>query len=331
MGPRLCRLPGADYNESARGTRAQPLFSAAKLSELSRRHLGFLVFLVGSSLVFWMPLRRLINFSFNYDYASHILFIVPISAYLIFEKRHEIFSNVNFDLLPGSFLILAGLILAWFAETHLPSSRPGNASSVLILAIVIIWISGFLFFYGAAAFSIARFPLLFLLLIVPIPGIFIDKIIVFLQTGSEVVAYWLLRLLQVPVFEQGFILQLPTLSIEVAKECSGVRSSLGLLITTLLVGEFSLRTGWRKALFTFSALPILVVKNGVRIATICLLSIYVNRGFLHGWLHTSGGVVFYLLGLAVLGPILVALRKSEERNGAAAALSSAPLLSSRQK
>ena len=61
------------------------------------------------------------------------------------------------------------------------------------------------------AFTRARFPLLFLLFLVPIPDFLLDKVVFLLQAGSAAVAYWLLRLLNVPVFQQGFTLQLPTL------------------------------------------------------------------------------------------------------------------------
>jgi exosortase/archaeosortase family protein len=97
----------------------------------------------------------------------------------------------------------------------------------------------------------------------------------------------------------------------VAKQCSGIRSSLALLITVLILGHFVFRSAWRKALLVTSIVPILILKNGVRIVAVALLSIYVNRRFLHGWLHTSGGIVFYLLGLALLIPIIAALRKTE--------------------
>jgi exosortase len=155
---------------------------------------------------------------------------------------------------------------------------------------------------------------LFLLLLVPIPEIAIEKITFFLQAGSAAVAYGLLRVFSVPVFKQGFILRLPNLDIEVAKQCSGIRSSMALLITVLIVGEFVLRSAWRKTLLVLSIVPILIFKNGVRIVSVSLLSIYVNRRFLHGWLHTSGGIVFYVLGLVVLIPIIAVLRKSEARS-----------------
>jgi exosortase len=315
------------------------LSSVDKQTELARRHLVFFLFVVGSALAFWIPLRKLISFSLAYDYGSYIIFIIPVSAYLIHQNRHEIFSRVHDDFSAGLVLFFAGVILWWFAAKYVPSSLQDSSFSLEILAIVIIWLAGFIFCYGMGAFVIGIFPLLFLLLLIPIPQFLIEKVIFLLQAGSAAVAYWLLRLLGVPVFKQGFILRLPTLDIEVAKECSGIRSSLGLLITILLVGEFTLRSGWRRLLLTFSTIPVLILKNGVRIVAICLLSIYVDRGFLHGWLHTSGGIVFYILGLAMLVPILKALRKSEakqgeKRSGAAPAFSgagSADVVTTRQK
>jgi len=92
---------------------------------------------------------------------------------------------------------------------------------------------------------------------------------------------------------------------------------LALLITALVVGEFVLLAVWRKALLVLSIIPVLILKNGVRIVAVALLSIYVNRGFLHGWLHTSGGILFYLLGLAILVPLVAGLRKSEARSDTA--------------
>lgn len=138
-----------------------------------------------------------------------------------------------------------------------------------------------------------------------------DKAIFLLQAGSAIVATWLFRFLKVPALREGFILHLPTLDLEVATECSGIRSSVVLLITTLLVGQFGLRSFWAKSLLVLSVVPVVILKNGVRIVTIALLTMYVDRRFLHGWLHRSGGIVFYLLGLLALVPVLMLLKRTE--------------------
>jgi exosortase len=180
--------------------------------------------------------------------------------------------------------------------------------------LVVLWVSAFVFCYGTESFSKARFPLFFLLLMVPFPEFVIDQAIVALQAGSSDVAYGLLRVLNVPVLKEGFILRLPIVSLQVAKECSGIRSSIALLMTMLVVAEFALRSACRRVLLVLAIIPILVIKNGVRIVTIYLLTAYVNPAFLHGWLHTSGGVVFYLLGVVALIPITVLLRLWERKD-----------------
>jgi exosortase len=282
-------------------------------SDLFRRHLYFLLIALGSVVVFWTPLRDLIGFSMTHDYGSHIVLVAPASAYLIYLKRRLIFSQLQFSIFAGAGLFLAGAILGFTA--HYDSLSRGVSLSVEILALIVLLISGFVLCYGMPAFRAARFPLLFLLLLVPIPDFLIEKVIFFLQTGSAEVAFWLLKVLNVPVLKEGFILRLPALDLEVAKQCSGIRSSLALLITTLLLGDFVLRSAWRKSLLVLSIVPILILKNGLRIATLAVLTIYVDRRFLYGWLHHSGGIVFYLLGLLALVPIIIPLRKSEIRSG----------------
>src|SRR5579864_7571557 len=88
--------------------------------ELSRRHLYFFLLVLGSCFVFWIPLRNLIRFSLTRDYGSHILLIAPISAYLIYVQRREVFSKAQFHFFVGSSLFLGGLILGWmgYVKSH---------------------------------------------------------------------------------------------------------------------------------------------------------------------------------------------------------------------
>jgi exosortase len=146
---------------------------------------------------------------------------------------------------------------------------------------------------------------------VPLPEFVVRKAIFALQAGSSDVAYGLLRMLSIPVLKDGFVLLLPRIDLEVAKECSGIRSSLALLVTLLVAGQFILRSPWRKLLLVLASVPLLVIKNGIRIVTIYMLTTYVNPGFLHGKLHTSGGILFYLLGLLALIPVVILLRRGE--------------------
>jgi exosortase len=152
---------------------------------------------------------------------------------------------------------------------------------------------------------------LFLLLVVPIPDPLLNWIIRLLQQGSTEVAYRIFEALRVPVFRQGFLLSVPGVTIEVAKECSSIRSSMALLITCLIAAHLYLRTWWKACFFVLLSLPLSLIKNGTRIATLTLLSLYVNPDFLRGGLHRDGGFVFFLLALLMLWPVFIALERSD--------------------
>jgi exosortase/archaeosortase family protein len=88
-----------------------------------------------------------------------------------------------------------------------------------------------------------------------------------------------------------------------------------LLITCILAVHYFLRTPWKMLLFVALAIPLSIIKNGIRIVTLTLLSVYVNPNFMYGDLHRDGGFVFFLLALAMLWPVLVLLQRSEGPEG----------------
>jgi exosortase len=113
------------------------------------------------------------------------------------------------------------------------------------------------------------------------------------------------------VLRDGVVFHMPGLSIEVAPQCSGIRSSLALAITCVLAGHMFLKRGWNKALLVLAVIPITMLKNGIRIVTLTLLALYVDRGFLESSLHRDGGILFFVLALCLMAPILFLLRRSE--------------------
>jgi exosortase len=181
----------------------------------------------------------------------------------------------------------------------------------VILALAITWMSGFLLLFGKVASRAASFPLLFLLLMVPLPQSLLNRIIYLLQSGSAWIAGAFFDLFGVPALREGFVFHLPGVNIEVSQECSGIRSSMVLLILALIVAHFYLLTLWKKAAFVVFGLFIMILKNGIRIATLTLLAMYVDPGFLTGRLHHQGGIVFFLVGLVLLLPVLWLLQRGE--------------------
>lgn len=252
----------------------------------------------------------MIAYSLQNESASHILLIPVVAFYLLFAARRRIFSQSDFAISPGLIVILAAVGLFWVA-TRL-SGEGSDRLSLEVLALVCLWVGGFVGSYGLKASRAAIFPLLFLLLMVPWPSAVLDRVILWLQEGSTDVTFAIFKALGVPVLRAGFVLTVPGVAIEVASECSGIRSSMALLITCLLAAHFCLRTKWKMMLFVLLVIPLSIIKNGIRIATLTLLSLYVDPDFLRGNLHRDGGFVFFFLALAMLFPVLRVLEKTEK-------------------
>ncbi len=281
------------------------------VTPIARKHAYFVTFVLISSLVFYATLTALVRYSLSNSSSSHIVLIPFVSFFLFYLENRTIFSNSATDFGPGIVLAVVGLVLYWLAARG-PIPREGNwALAVQAIALIVVWVAGFLFFYGAAALRAGAFALLFLLLMVPVPDPILNWIINALQEGSTEIAYLIFQAVGTPVLRHGFQLSLPTVTIEVAEECSSIRSSMALFITCLLASHLYLRTGWKKLVLVLLTLPLSLIKNGVRIATLTLLSIYVDPGFLTGRLHHEGGFVFFFLALLLLLPVFLWMERSD--------------------
>ena len=280
-----------------------------------RRFLFYGLWLILSIAGFWKPSVALVRFSFANDNASHIVLIPFLSACLIYLKQKQVFRQISFDYsLAGLLFMISAVTYIWALRSR-ASWTQADILAGCALALVLLWISGFVLFFGRGALQNARFPLLFLFLTIPLPSTLLNQSIYFLQKGSAEIAEMIFDLLGVPALREGFVFHLAHFTIEVAKECSGIRSSLALLILALVAGYLFLRSPWKRVALVIAGLLIMIVKNGVRIATLATLAEYVNPGFLYGRLHHEGGVVFFLLGLLLLLPILWLLQRSEKPAG----------------
>jgi exosortase len=243
--------------------------------------------------------------------ASHIVLIPLVAFALVWQRRDAIFSSVDSALVPGTAIMAAGAAILIAGRLSIESGAHTSALSLTVGGLLVVWLGGFLAAYGWKTFAAARFPLLLLVFMVPVPAALLDPVVFFLKAGSRDTVAALFTLTGTPYHREGFVFSLPAFDIEIADECSGVRSSIALLLTSLMVGHMFLTTWWRKALLVAAILPMAVLKNGVRIVSLSLLAAHVDPGFLKGQLHHEGGIVFFLLSLAMMTPIFLFLRRSD--------------------
>jgi exosortase len=269
--------------------------STSKLSPLLR----FSVLGAISLLVWWRPLTASLVLALRDNQYTHILLILPISITLIYlewKSSETSESRSSFGLI----LLVAAVAASIVAKLQIFPLRLDEQLSVSMLALVAWWIGAFIVSFGTRAFQRALFPLCFLFWIVPIPEFVLNPIVRLLQEGSVASARLLFAAVGVPVARDGTQLTIPGLTVEVAPECSSIRSSLMLVVTTMVLAQMSLRSLWRKALVVAVAIPLSVAKNGLRIFVLAMLTTRVDRSFITGRLHHQGGIIYFLISLAAI-------------------------------
>ena len=278
-----------------------------------KRNVYFLSLVIASFVIFWKPLRILFDYSMRggheYDQYSHTLLIPFLTVALLIFERKRVYRIVEYSLGAGAALLLGGVLVAWPALRFLPSLGAEEILSIQIAGLVLFWIGAFVLCYGTRASRAGLFSLLFLFLTVPIPGALLDKPVTAVQQGSTSVCAFVFTVANVPYLRQGTIFSLPNISIEVAKECSGIHSMLALFIVSLLAGHLYLSSNWKKLFLVLVTIPIVCISNGLRIAGLTLLCVYVNPDFIYGDLHRKGGTGFFLVAIALLFGVVWLLRR----------------------
>ncbi|MCC6235267.1 MAG: archaeosortase/exosortase family protein [Verrucomicrobiales bacterium] len=155
------------------------------------------------------------------------------------------------------------------------------------------------------------FPLAFLVFTIPFPEPMVQAIEQGLQHASASVVEWAFRLLSVSYVRDERNFWVPGLRFEVAQECSGVRSTVVLFITSLIGGHLLLKSPWRQGVLALSVIPLGILRNTFRICTITLLSANVDPTIIHSALHHRGGPVFFALSLIPFFLLLWWLRRQE--------------------
>ena len=268
------------------------------------------VLLAVSLLIGWRPLVGTFMLALQNDAYTHILLILPISAVLIFQEWHSLRPMVASNVRTGSVMLAMAVLVAGFVRGWSSLSSDVRLSPGM-LALVICWIGAFVLCFGSRVSRSVLFPLCFLFGLVPLPQLVLNEIVHLLQQGSAWSAYVLFTAAGVPVAQDGVRLAIPGLTVEVAQECSSIRSSSMLLVTTMVLAQLLLRSPWRKALVIGVAVPLSVAKNGLRIFTIAMLGTRVDPGFLTGKLHHNGGIVFFAIALAAVFGLIWILRRAE--------------------
>jgi len=267
-------------------------------------------------VVFAWPLFMLISYVAGSQLHSYVLLVPFVSAYLLYLRRDQLPKNYRADLPLTLVSLTAGLsLLALAYSLDFIATAPTNNDRIVLLTLSFLCClaAGGFFFLGRDWMKAAAFPLAYLIFMVPMPDAMADALEMASKTAAAEVANVLFQLSGTPFLRAGPIFQLPNIAIEVAQECSGIRSSWVLFMTSILAANLFLKTSWRRFVLIAFVIPLGILRNGFRIMVIGLLCVNVGPQMIHSLIHRRGGPLFFALSLIPFLLVLWWLRRGEVR------------------
>ena len=251
------------------------------------------VLAVVSVSLYWHTLLHLVAQWWTDPNFSHGFFVPLFSAFVIWQERDRLTRITLQPSWAGLIVLVAGLgeliIGRLGAELFLDRS-----SLLLVVAGVVI------LFLGWNLFRAVLFPWAFLLLMIPIPTIVFNQITFPLQLLASQVAATVLPVLGVPILREGNVINLPSMALEVAEACSGIRSLMSLVTLAIIYGYLMEKRLWVRWLLAIASVPIAVAANSIRIIGTGLLVQYWDADKAQGYFHASWGWIIFVLSLIML-------------------------------
>ncbi|MEM1381078.1 MAG: VPLPA-CTERM-specific exosortase XrtD [Pseudomonadota bacterium] len=239
---------------------------------------------------------------------SHSYFIPAITAWMLWERREAMQKSMGKPSLWAVPLLLFGVFMV-FALKQL---------HVFLLEHVGIVITAFavpLLFGGFSLLRICAIPLAYLVFMIPPPYWVITVTSWKFQTWSSVLGVEMIRLFDIPVLLQGNVIELSNITLQVVEACSGLRYLFPFVSLAAIAAYFYRGPLWQRVIVVLSAIPITIVMNSFRIAITGVLSENYGAGHTEGFLHFFEGWVVFILCIALLLGVLVAMaRLSGKKN-----------------
>lgn len=274
----------------------------------------FVLFLLALTGCFVRPLYALLQYSLHNEFFSYIPLIPFISLYLVWLKKAELprWTGGSWKWALAPALGAVALLIGWhYAFEAGWLDQKEDYLTFAIAGYLLFATAGCLAFFGSAISRALAFPLAFLAFMIPMPGAMLDAVTTFFQYTSAYTAVGMLKAAFMPVYLSDLTLNLPAFPIIVAPECSGIHSTMVLLITAFLAGHLFLRTGWKRVFLVVMVIPLAILRNGFRIFVISELCVRVSHDMINSPIHRHGGPLFFALSLIPFFAVLFWLRKSE--------------------
>ncbi len=251
--------------------------------------------LAGCLIIVYAPvLTTLVRQWWNEPDYSHGFLVPLFSAYLLWQRRHELRLVAKNPSWTGMLLLCASLCVLFIgslgAELFLQ-----RISLLGVIAGLVIWL------HGRRMLRTAAFPLALLLLMIPLPGVIYYQLVLPLQAFASQLAVSILHAMNLfPVHREGNVIVLSSMSLEVSEACSGIRSVFSLLTITAIyayLAEKSNLIRWMLCLMTF---PIAVAGNAARVVFAALSAELAGASAVEGWSHFLSGLFLFFFSTLLI-------------------------------
>jgi exosortase len=249
--------------------------------------------LATATVVYWPVITSLVSAWSTDDNYSHGFFIVPLALYFAWERRDRI---ARAPIAPSPF----GLIVVAVSLLMLVGGLLGAELFLSRVSIIGIIAGAMLFLYGWPMMRVLTFPLLFLLLMIPLPAIIFNKIAFPLQLIASHVGERTINAMDIPILREGNVLILANATLEVAEACRGIRSLVSLFTLGIVFGYFVDRRTWARAVIALSAIPVAIFANGLRVASAGVAAHNFGAAGVEGLFHEFSGWVVFVLAFAMM-------------------------------
>lgn len=247
-------------------------------------------------------LRRLTSDWYNDENYSHGLLVPFIAAYALWQNRDELRATTMRPLTwLGATLMVGAVLLLW-------AGTIGAEMFITRISFLCALISLVLYFGGFDWLKQMGFPLLLLLLAIPIPLLIFNRIAFPLQLLASDYAARIINLIGIPAFREGNVIELAQMKLEVVEACSGIRSLMSLATLAVTYVYFAEPRWWRKIVLVAAVIPIAIATNAARVTATGIMAHYHGEAAAQGFQHTFSGWLMFVVAMLLLLAVAQLLR-----------------------
>jgi len=237
-------------------------------------------------------------------------FLVPILACWILWRQRRRLKEIR--LAPSWW----GVLITLAAMALLVVGSLGAENYISRTSLLVVFAGLIINFCGWSYFRVSFFAWLVLFLMIPLPAIIANRIVLPLQFLSSGLATGFMDLCGIPVYREGNVIFLPSITLEVAEACSGIRSLMAMITIAVAYGYLLESKPWRRVVLVVSAVPIAVVANSLRVMASGVLGQYWGRDKAEGFFHLFSGLVIFSFSFLLLWILHTVLQKFSEKQHA---------------